>query len=259
MLKKITALIIAAAMCLTLCACGDSGRYKIIKTLGSQSYSIALRGGDSNYYYLVAALSELNYEGKIDALAREWLGDENAVSFPKDRDALSEYDYISARKFIIGCDLESYPMCYKDGEEYTGFDVELARLVCDKLGWDLVVQPISSEDTYVELNSGNIDCAWGGIIIDPSSDKFTVVRTYFTNKLVLAGLKGEGSGLHGKTLCIGSGSTYEKVLEENPHIAEKLGRIMRVQGTPLEFMRLLDKGDCDLIITTDTAVSFGSR
>ena len=157
MKKRIICAALALAMVLSLCGCGSDGKYKVVKSLGSQEYSIGFRNGDSTYHYIDKAIKELAYEGVIDELSTQWFGSSRAVSFPSQKDALSELGYIAERTFIIGVDLDSAPMAFTKGEEYVGFDIDLAGKVCEKLGWVLKIQPIHSEDAYVELNSGNID------------------------------------------------------------------------------------------------------
>ena len=45
--------------------------------------------------------------------------------------------------FVVGFDAEFPPYGYKDDNgEYVGFDLDLAAEVCERLGWDLVKQPI---------------------------------------------------------------------------------------------------------------------
>ena len=64
--------------------------------------------------------------------------------------------------------INSFPMAYISNGEFWGLDAELAREVADLLGWDLKFQEIEKENVYVELSSGNIDCAWGGVALDPA-------------------------------------------------------------------------------------------
>ena len=41
------------------------------------------------------------------------------------------------RTFIIGVDINSFPMAYVVDGNYWGFDVRLAMAVCERLGWTL--------------------------------------------------------------------------------------------------------------------------
>ena len=165
MRKKLIALLLALSLCLALCGCGSiSYGVNPVMTLVEQEYSMAFRNGDSLYYYVVAALEELNAEGTIAELSRKWLGS-NMVSFGKKADALSAYQPPEPRVFIIGVDENSFPFAYGEGGNYWGFDVELATKMCQKLGWTLQVHVVEKEDVKIELYSGNIDCAWGGLAL----------------------------------------------------------------------------------------------
>ena len=255
MKKRIICLLMAFAVLLSLCSCGV-GRYKVVKTVADREYSIAFRNGDTTYHYIDAALKELSYDGTIENLSYKWFSNGNTVNFPKAKNAISKLGYIEPRTFTIGADLNSFPMCYVSGNGYTGFDVELARAVCDKLGWQLIVQPIISADAYVELNSGNIDCAWGGVVLDEESVDYTILTTYMSDSLVIAA-KSNGKGLLANgVLYIGSEEMYMDVLNENPAVLNRVGQVTRVSGTPTEYFAYLDSNECDFIITTKSGVEF---
>ena len=59
--------------------------------------------------------------------------------------------------FIVGFDQDFPPMGFvgNDGE-YTGFDLELAEEVANRLGMEFVPQPIAWDAKDMELNSGTI-------------------------------------------------------------------------------------------------------
>lgn len=256
MKKRKISLLLVVCMVLCLCACGGGGKYKAVKTVRSQDYSIGFRNGDSTYHYIDKALRELSYNGTIDDLAAKWFGSKNAVDFPSTKDALSELGYIAPREFIIGVDLDSAPMAFTSGDGYDGFDIELAKAVCEKLGWSLKVQAIHSEKAFVELNSGNIDCAWGGVVLDRTSADYTILVTYMSDKLVLAAKGSGSSSIRGKTLYMGTSQCYLDLMEENTGISGKLGQISRIQGGAQDYLAALDRGECDLVMITDSAVDY---
>lgn len=256
MKKRIVCLVLALCTLLSLCACSSGGKYKSVKTLGQQQYSIGFRNGDSTYHYIDRALRTLSYEGKIDEISRKWFGSDSAVSFPSKKDALDDLGYIAERTFIIGVDLDSAPLAFQNGEEYVGFDIDLAQAVCERLGWALKIQPIHSEDAYVELNSGNIDCAWGGVALDTQSEKYTILVTYMSTDIVLAGKGTDSSSLRDKILYIGTTQSALDIMNENTSASRKLGQITRVNGGAADYFAALDSGKCDLILTTDAAVDY---
>ena len=151
MRKKLICLLLLLALCLSLAGCGGASYgVNTVITLVSQEYSMAFRNGDSLYYYVVAAIEELNAEGTVAELSRKWLGS-NMVSFGKKADALSAYQTPEPRTFIIGVDENSFPFAYGDNGNYWGFDVELATKMCQKLGWTLQVHVVEKENVYIEL------------------------------------------------------------------------------------------------------------
>lgn len=88
---------------------------------------------------------------------------------------------------IVGCDDSFPPMGFiGDDGEITGFDIELAKLVGEKLGVEAVPQPIDWSAKEMELNSGNIDVIWNGYTIDKDrNDKVEFTKPYLNNQQVL--------------------------------------------------------------------------
>ncbi|MCQ2388590.1 MAG: transporter substrate-binding domain-containing protein, partial [Kiritimatiellae bacterium] len=77
------------------------------------------------------------------------------------------------KKFVVGFDADFPPYGYKDGKEYKGFDLDLARAVCAKKGWKFVANPINWDSKDMELNSGSIDCIWNGFTMQGREDAYT--------------------------------------------------------------------------------------
>jgi len=75
-------------------------------------------------------------------------------------------DLQSKGTMIVGIDDQFPPMGFVgDDGEITGFDVELAKMVAEKLGVEAVIQPIDWSAKEMELNNGNIDVIWNGYTI----------------------------------------------------------------------------------------------
>ncbi len=88
---------------------------------------------------------------------------------------------------VVGIDDQFPPMGFvgEDGE-LTGFDVELSKLVAEKLGVTAEIQPINWDAKEMELNSGNIDVIWNGYTI--TADRIKEVeftKPYLNNEQVL--------------------------------------------------------------------------
>ena len=92
MKRKIKYIALALVLCLMLplAGCGKiSGRYRILETLETQSFSIGFRDGDYVQYYVEAALKVLAADGTVQRLAMQWFG-EDKTTFSKDISALEK-------------------------------------------------------------------------------------------------------------------------------------------------------------------------
>jgi len=262
-MKKIILLLLAVSMLLGLSACGSAYGVSTLETLVEQSYSLAFRNADDTTYYVVAALEQLNAEGRVEELARKWFGS-NIISFGKRAGAVDELGNIPAQTFIIGIDTDSFPMAYKDANgQYFGFDIELAEAVANKLGWTLQIQPIKKEDVYIELYSGNIDCAWGGIVLDEkelAKEKYTQYGPYCKNDIVVAVRENSGIfnqlQLHGKHMVMCATDEAMAALDADPKLVKRLGQITRLAGGTTECFENLYYGNCDAVLTDSTALAY---
>ena len=80
-------------------------------------------------------------------------------------EADSDWAYIQGKgKLVIGMTLFA-PMNYYEGEDFVGFDTELALAVGEKLGIEIEFIEISWDAKEIELNSKNIDAIWNGMCI----------------------------------------------------------------------------------------------
>lgn len=115
--------------------------------------------------------------------------------------------------FTVGFDAEFPPYGYKDKDtgEYTGFDLDLAQEVCDRLGWELVKQPIDWDSKDMELNSGKIDCIWNGFTMNGREDDYTWSSPYIDNSQVVVVNKDSDisslEDLKGKTVAVQTDSS----------------------------------------------------
>ena len=263
-MKRLTAIILVIGLIFCLAACGDGGyKIKTLMTLVEQDYSLAFRNDDMVRDYVVAAIEELNAEGKVDELSRKWFGD-TIIRFGKKADALSALPEPEPRNFLLGVDINSFPMAYvQDGTNYWGYDVELARAVCDKLGWTMQVIPIEKENVYVELYSGNIDCAWGGIALDEkelANGRYTEYGPYVHNDIVVVARDGgrvwNSARLSGRNMAMCTTPEAMSALQTDEKLMDRLGQITRLVGGTTECFAYLYSGNCDAVLTDSTAVYY---
>ncbi len=95
----------------------------------------------------------------------------------------SDWAYIeSDGKMIVGITLFA-PMNYNDDSgELIGFDTELTKAVCEKLGVEPEFTEINWDSKEIELNSKNIDCIWNGMCItEERKENMSITDPYLYN------------------------------------------------------------------------------
>lgn len=118
-----------------------------------------------------------------------------------------------SKTFTVGFDAEFPPYGYKDKKtgEYTGFDLDLAQEVCDRLGWKLEKRPIDWDSKDMELDSGTISCIWNGFTMNGREDDYTWSVPYIDNSQVVVVKKDSDiqslDDLSGKTVAVQADSS----------------------------------------------------
>jgi polar amino acid transport system substrate-binding protein len=136
-------------------------------------------------------------------------------------------------KLIVGLDDTFAPMGFTDDNgDIIGFDVDLARAVSEKLGVELVLQPVEWESKEQELATKNIDCIWNGLSLTPEREKnMTMSKPYMTNDISLV-VKGDSTiakmaDMAGLRLAVQGGSSAEEALNDdvNKAFRESLAQV----------------------------------
>ena len=123
------------------------------------------------------------------------------------------------RKLTVGFDADFPPYGFKDGSEYKGFDLDLAREVCARRGWKFVANPINWDAKDMELNSGSIDCIWNGFTIQGREDAYTWTVPYVDNSQVVLVKAGSSiktlADLKGKIVGVQTDTPVQKALSKD--------------------------------------------
>ena len=141
-------------------------------TLADEEYGIATRkNGQYTAKKISAAIIELSKQGKVLEIANKYglkdslAIDESTVIDLSDETGKDDYDKIVASgELVIGYTIFA-PIAYEENNELIGFDIELAKAVCEYLGIQAKFQIIDWDTKIFELNAGSIDVIWNGMTI----------------------------------------------------------------------------------------------
>ncbi len=156
--------------------------------------------------------------------------------------------------FILGLDDSFPPMGFRnENNEIVGFDIDVARVVAERLGVELVVQPIAWDSKELELSSGNIDCIWNGMSITPEREESMAMTFAYLNNQMIFYTKADAGvssveDLAGKTVAIQNGSYAEELLNgEYAELAATFGEVIGFDDYLTALMDL-QNGGCDAVL-----------
>ncbi len=128
-------------------------------------------------------------------------------------------------KLVIGI-TDFDPMDYKDANgEWIGFDADLARAVCEKLGVEAQFKVITWGQKENELNTKSIDAIWNGMTItDAIKNVADVSDAYMTNYQVIVVKDAEAydsiESLAGKRIVAEQGSAGEAAIKADAALSK---------------------------------------
>ncbi len=182
-MKKLLAIVLASVMVLSLAACGGSA------------------------------------PAAAEAPAATEAAKEEAAPAAEEPVAEAAEDAADAQKFIMGIDPEYPPFSYMDDAgEYTGFDVEVCKAACEKLGWEFEVFGVNWDEKLIQLDAGECDCIWSGMtLLDSMAEEgYVLSAPYYDNTQVILVKSDSGiassKDLEGKAVAVQLGTSGEALL-----------------------------------------------
>ena len=158
----------------------------------------------------------------------------------------------------IGIKFDQPGLGLKQGNDYTGFDVDVATYVAEQLGYsadaiEWVQAPSAQRETLIQTDQVDLVVATYSIT-DERAEKITFAGPYFiAGQDLLVSVDSDITGpdsLDGKKLCSVTGSTSaQKVQEQVP------GVNLQEFGTYSECVAALSSGTIDAVTTDDTILA----
>ncbi len=164
-------------------------------------------------------------------------------------------------KLILGLDDAFPPMGFKDeNQEVVGFDIDVAREVCKRMGIKLVIQSIKWGAMEQELSTKNVDCIWNGMTYNEERAKsMTLSIPYMKNTQVAVVLAGSDintlADLAGKTVIIQSGSTASDAIDANKNFKNSLKDLVKVENNVQALLDLKVSGS-DAVVMDEVVARY---
>lgn len=135
-----------------------------------------------------------------------------------------------AKTFTVGFDADFPPYGYVENGVSKGLDLDLAREVARRNGWEIVLKPINWDAKDMELNSGSIDCIWNGFSMNGRETAYEWSEPYADNRQVVLVKKGSPirslKDLAGKIVAVQTDTPVQKALMKGGE-KEALGKTFK--------------------------------
>ena len=175
-----------------------------------------------------------------------------------DTDASADLGYT---ELIIGVDDTFAPMGFLDeNNELTGFDIELAKAVAEKLGVEVKFQTIEWSMKEQELNQGNIDLIWNGYTItDARKEEVLFTNAYLDNKQVVVVMADSDiqtlADLEGKVVAAQENSSAIDAMNTKPEIMESFAELAEFSTNDMAIMDM-EAGRADAVVADSVLLEY---
>ena len=116
------------------------------------------------------ALNELKEDGTLDQIVANYIGDDTKGTCPYESPA--DVDY-SNGKLVMATNAAFEPYEFYEGEEVVGIDADIAKAICDKLGYELQVDDMEFDAIISAVQSGKADFGAAGMTV--TEDRLTSI------------------------------------------------------------------------------------
>ncbi|MDO5538704.1 MAG: transporter substrate-binding domain-containing protein [Eubacteriales bacterium] len=159
--------------------------------LTTEEYGVGCRKESDLAAYINAVFQETYADGSMQETAEKYGVQEALVeqAEPGEEAEIAEdgdVAYIQEKGSLIVGITDFAPMDYKEGDEWIGFDADMAKLVAEKLGVEAQFVEIDWDNKIMELNSKNIDVVWNGMTLtDEVKESMECTNAYCNNAQVV--------------------------------------------------------------------------
>lgn len=189
-MKKLTSVLLVAACALSLVACGGSGDKKDSAKGGSSSKTAKVIDIDltnEEYAFGVdktqpellektnAFIEKIKGDGTLDKICDKYFGS-------GEPEAVESAKLDSSKdQLVVATNAAFEPFEYTKGDSYYGIDMEIAKLLADELGKELVIENMDFDAVCLSVSQQKCDIAMAGLTINEEREKYvTFTDSYYS-------------------------------------------------------------------------------
>lgn len=174
---SLLAVIAIAATVFCFAGCGEKVTAKVIDyQLTSEEYAFAVNPKDTALLEKVNAfLTEIKGNGKFDEVVGHYFGEGSPVEITSAKEDSSK------DQLVVVTEPGFEPFEYTSGDKYVGIDMELAKMLADSLGKELVIKPIDFDSIFQTLNTDGADIGMAGITKNEERAKLVTFSDSYYN------------------------------------------------------------------------------
>ena len=128
-------------------------------------------------------LAELKEDGTVENITKNFIGDDTKGKSPYETPEGTEYPN---GELHMATNAAFEPYEYKEGNEIVGIDAMMAKAICDKLGYKLVIDDMEFDSIITAVQSGKADFGMAGMTVtDERKQAINFTDSYTTAKQVI--------------------------------------------------------------------------
>lgn len=169
-MKKLVSLLLAVVCVLSMTACGseEAVTAKVIDIdLTSEQYAFGVDKTQPELLNEVNAfVKQIKEDGTLEAICDKYFGEgepEAVVSATLDE---------SKDQLVVATNAAFEPFEFMEGDKYLGIDMEIAKLLADKLGKELVIQNMDFDAVCLAVGQQKCDIAMAGLTINEEREEY---------------------------------------------------------------------------------------
>ena len=150
---------------------------KIVENIWEpEEYAICLKKGNTELTEKMnAAIKELKEDGTLDKIMANYIGDDQG-SYQYETPEGTEY---TNGTLTMATNAEFEPWEYKEGDNIVGIDADMAKAICDKMGYDLKIDDMAFESILAAVSSGKAEFGAAGMTVtDARKESVDFTDTY---------------------------------------------------------------------------------